>query len=154
MRSKKELSLLSSLSSPLSERWNRLIVSVTYKNERISIKKQLNLHKMFVTSLLRGPWANLWPVYGLYCKRFSLAIYKVYIERENLAQFPIRGLKSIRILLLWWGTGGREGYGRREKKGREAGSLRWREEGEKFKKAVKETNPTTFLDFHLTFSEA
>ena len=49
---------------------------------------------------------------------------------------------------------GREGYGRREKKGREAGSLRWREAGEKFKKAVKETNPTTSLDFHLTFSEA
>ena len=49
---------------------------------------------------------------------------------------------------------GREGYGRREKKGREAGSLRWREAGEKFKKAVKETNPTTFLDFHFTFSEA
>ena len=51
---------------------------------------------------------------------------------------------------------GRKGYGRREKKGREA--------REKFKKAsfrycyclhpVKETNPTTFLDFHLTFSEA
>ena len=59
---------------------------------------------------------------------------------------------------------GREGYGRREKKGREAGSLRWREAGEKFQKSsfffcyclppVKETNPTTFLDFHLTFSEA
>ena len=59
---------------------------------------------------------------------------------------------------------GREGYGRREKKGREAGSLRWREAGEKFKKSsfffcycllpIKETNPTTFLDFHLTFSEA
>ena len=37
---------------------------------------------------------------------------------------------------------------------REAGSLRWREAGEKFKKAVKETNPTTFPDFHFTFSEA
>ena len=31
--------------------------------------------------------------------------------------------------------GGRPGYGRREKKGREAGSLRWREAEEKFKKA-------------------
>ena len=31
--------------------------------------------------------------------------------------------------------GGREGYGRREKKGRKAWSLRWREAGEKFKKA-------------------
>ena len=30
---------------------------------------------------------------------------------------------------------GREGYGRREKKGREVGSLRWRGGGEKFKKA-------------------
>ena len=30
---------------------------------------------------------------------------------------------------------GREGYGRREKKGRGVGSLRWREAGEKFKKA-------------------
>ena len=30
---------------------------------------------------------------------------------------------------------GREGYGRRKAKGREAGSLRWREAGEKFKKA-------------------
>ena len=35
---------------------------------------------------------------------------------------------------------GREGYGRREKKGREEG--------------VEETNPTTFLHSHLTFSEA
>ena len=58
----------------------------------------------------------------------------------------------------------REGYGRREKKGREAGSLRWREAGENSKRQafaicycllpVKETNPRTFLDFHLTFSEA
>ena len=44
------------------------IVSVTYENEGISIKKQLTLHKMCVTSLLRGPWADLWPFYG----RFSL----------------------------------------------------------------------------------
>ena len=73
----------------------------------------------------------------------------------------------------WWrgtrGAGarenrGREGYGRREKKGREAGSLRWREAGKKFKKASfcylllltssQETNPRTFLNYHLTFSEA
>ena len=53
-----------------------------------------------------------------------------------------------------WENRGREGYGIREKKGREAGSLRRREAGEKFKKAVKETNLTTFLDFHLTFSKA
>ena len=40
------------------------IVSVTYENERISIKKQLTLHKMCVTSLLGGPWADLWPFNG------------------------------------------------------------------------------------------
>ena len=44
------------------------IVSVTYENERISIKKQFTLHKMCVTSLPCGPCGN-------YCKRF--------IEREN-----------------------------------------------------------------------
>ena len=48
-------------------------VSVTYENERISIKKRpVTLHKICVTSLLCGPWADLWPFYGLYCKRFSL----------------------------------------------------------------------------------
>ena len=48
-------------------------VSVTYENERISIKKRpVTLHKMCVMSLLCGPWADLWPFYGLYCKRFSL----------------------------------------------------------------------------------
>ena len=52
-------------------------VSVTYENERISIKKQLTLLKMCVTSLLCGPWAELWPFYGFLCKRFSLYI-KVY----------------------------------------------------------------------------
>ena len=51
------------------------IVSVTYENERISIKKQLTL--MCVTSLLCGPRADLWPFYGFLCKRFSLYI-KVY----------------------------------------------------------------------------
>ena len=48
-------------------------VSVTYENERISIKKRpVTLHKMCVMSLLCGPWADLWPFYELYCKRFSL----------------------------------------------------------------------------------
>ena len=54
------------------------IVSVTYENERISIKKQLTLHKTCVTSLLGGPWDDLWPFYGFLCERFSLYI-KVYI---------------------------------------------------------------------------
>ena len=40
-------------------------------------KKMLTLLKMFVTSLLCGPWADLWPVYGFLCKRFSLYM-KVY----------------------------------------------------------------------------
>ena len=26
---------------------------------------------MCVISLLCGPWADLWPFYGLYCERFS-----------------------------------------------------------------------------------
>ena len=41
------------------------IVSVTYDNERISIKRQLTLLKMCVTSLLYGPGADLRPFYGL-----------------------------------------------------------------------------------------
>ena len=49
------------------------IVSVTYKNERISIKKQLTLLKMCITSLLCGPRVDLWPFYGFLCKTvFSL----------------------------------------------------------------------------------
>ena len=38
------------------------IVSLTYENERISIKKQLTLLKMCVTSLLCGPRADLWQI--------------------------------------------------------------------------------------------
>ena len=44
------------------------IVSVTYENERISIKRQLTLLKMCVTSLLCGPRADLWLFYGFLCK--------------------------------------------------------------------------------------
>ena len=47
--------------------------------------KQLTLHKMCVTSLLCGPWADLWPFNGLYCKRFSVYIkvyLNLYIERN------------------------------------------------------------------------
>ena len=39
-------------------------VSVTYENERISLKKQLTLLKIYATSLLCGPRADLWPIYG------------------------------------------------------------------------------------------
>ena len=44
------------------------IVSVTYENERISIKKLLTSLKMCVTSLLGGPRVDLWPFYGFLCK--------------------------------------------------------------------------------------
>ena len=59
------------------------IVSVTYENERISIKKQLTL-KICVTSLLCGPRADLWQCYGFLYKRFSVYIkvyLLIYIER-------------------------------------------------------------------------
>ena len=42
------------------------IVSVTYENERVSIKKQLTLLKMCVTSLLNGPRADLRPFMVFY----------------------------------------------------------------------------------------
>ena len=65
------------------------IVSVTYENERISIKKQLTLLKMCVTSLLFGPRADLWPFYGFLRKRFFLYI-KVYqcwaLQRSDLSR--------------------------------------------------------------------
>ena len=51
---------------------NKPIVSVTYENERIAIKKQITSLKMCVTSLLCGQRADLWPIYGLLCKRSSL----------------------------------------------------------------------------------
>ena len=48
------------------------IASVTYENETISIKDSLPYIKCVLTSLLWGPWADLWPSYGLYSKRFAL----------------------------------------------------------------------------------
>ena len=38
------------------------------------ILSEITLHKISVTSLLCGPWADLWPFYELYCRRFSLYI--------------------------------------------------------------------------------
>ena len=55
---------------------------------------------------------------------------------------------------MWRGTGGGSPGEQGAGEVREAGSLRWREAGEKFKMAVKEMNPTTFLDLHFTSSEA
>ena len=56
------------------------IVSVTYENERISIKKQLALLKMCVTSLPCGPRADLWPFYGFLCREKT-----VYIKTHKTA---------------------------------------------------------------------
>ena len=48
------------------------IVSVAYKNERISIKNSLPYLKC--VSFLCGPQADLWPFYGFLCRWFSLYI--------------------------------------------------------------------------------
>ena len=47
------------------------IVPVTYENWGISIKKSSLTHLKYVLSL-SCPQADLWPFYGLQCKRFSL----------------------------------------------------------------------------------
>ena len=75
------------------------IVSVTHENERISIKKQLTLHKMCVTSLLCGPRADLWPFHGFLCKRFSLYI-NLYIERQILILWILRNNADAHISRL------------------------------------------------------
>ena len=64
------------------------IVSVTYENESISIKNSLH----YIKCVLRGPWADLWPFYGLYSKRFSLSI-NLYIERKPFTGDPLNGHK-------------------------------------------------------------
>ena len=52
-------------------------ISVTYENERISIKKkQLTLLKMCVTSLLCDPWADLWPFYIWVFMSTVFSLYK------------------------------------------------------------------------------
>ena len=66
----------------------KTIVSVTYENERISIKTQLTLLKMCVTSLLCGPRVDLWPFYGFLCKRFSFYI-KVYQDARRCSFFEL-----------------------------------------------------------------
>ena len=45
------------------------IVSVNYENERISIKKKNSLPYLKCVSLLCGPRADLWPIYGFLFKR-------------------------------------------------------------------------------------
>ena len=54
--------------------------SVTYENERISIKKkQLTSLKMCVTSLLCGPRADLWPFHRE--KTVNIKTHKTAINR-------------------------------------------------------------------------
>ena len=65
---------------------SRALAVVFEKNIRLQVAQARNisvgerrhccvtLYKMCLTSLLCGPWADLWPFYGLYCKRFSLYI--------------------------------------------------------------------------------
>ena len=82
------------------------------------------------------------------------------------------GISLIFLLGRWGRTRGagarensrRKGYGRREKKEREAGSLRWRKRERNLKINFrylllliiqsKKRTQQHFLDFHLTFSEA
>ena len=44
---------------------------------------------MCVTSLLCCPWADLWPFYGLYCKRFSLSLYAVRRSHGKDSLYPV-----------------------------------------------------------------
>ena len=55
-------------------------------------KKQLTLLKMCVTSLLCGPRADLWPFYGLLCKRFSLS------AEDIVDDFAASGNRRIELL--------------------------------------------------------
>ena len=59
------------------------IVSVTYENERISIKKQLTLLKMCVTS-------QSCVVHGSIYGRFMGFYVNLYIERKPFTQKPIK----------------------------------------------------------------
>ena len=89
------------------------IVSVTYENERISLKKQLTLLKMCVASLLCGPRADLCPFYGLLWKRFSLSIYKEktvtskFTKRFNISGRETRNSQSPHIPLFKSASGQR-----------------------------------------------
>ena len=66
------------------------IVSVTYENERISLKNSLPYIKC-VTSLLCGPWADLWPFCGLYCKWFPLYTKPLYGEKTVYSTTTLAG---------------------------------------------------------------
>ena len=71
------------------------IVSVTYENESISIKKQLTLLKMCVSSFLCGPRTDLWPFYEFLWKQFSFYV-KVYNGSKRLSPTPSVSNLSLR----------------------------------------------------------
>ena len=69
-------------------------------------------------------------------------LYKSKVSNLVLKLLNYYKINSVECLEKWGGTGGGSqgkqgagGYRSREKKGREAGSLRWQEAGENFKKA-------------------
>ena len=77
-------------------------VSVPYENERISIKKQLTLLKMCVTSLLCGPQADLWPFYGFLCFYFKRPgrPHSFFLDRGSAAKTLITQYRQLRRLLF------------------------------------------------------
>ena len=48
---------------------------------------------MFVTSLLCGPRADLWPFYGFLCKRFSL--YSLFFRLFSFLGIDVNGSKRL-----------------------------------------------------------
>ena len=76
------------------------IVSVTYENERISIKNSLP----YLKCVLCGPRADLWPFYGFLCKRFS----GKPLYRQKTVKFTKPGNScfdfSVICVLLWQGS--------------------------------------------------
>ena len=79
---------------------NPPIVSVTYENERISIKNSLP-YKMCVMSLLCGPWADLWPFDGLYCKWYSKRFTVPEKEKRLGVKKKATAGNSFRVMKSW-----------------------------------------------------
>ena len=65
--------------------WGKTYRFCNLRNERISIKKQFTLHKICVTPLLCGPWAELWPFDGFFCKRTMITK-----SRKPIPLIPIK----------------------------------------------------------------
>ena len=76
----------------------KLIVSVTYENERTSIKNSLPYLKFCVTSLLCSTGPNLWPFYGFLCKFLNIYAHTAKIQgtfRVNHIAKDREGLLSV-----------------------------------------------------------